>query len=368
MAGITLDDVDVVELYDCYTFTVLVTLEDYGFCAKGEGGASCRAGPRPGWQVQAEYRRRSALGLLHVGHDAPVRGHHPGPGPGRRPPGRLALGCPGQRQRRGLRPPLHDRSRHGGPVMASDASRFRGSGATATPPIPRRRPPGRVPAARCRHCQTSADRRKPSAPPAARRRNATGHPRRAPARVVSWSVVYGRDADGQSGRRPLPSSPNSTRDRGGGHSHRRRPRRADHRATGWSRRSSRPRVGRSSLSSGWRKRRRDGISRRAGVSTAPTNVACWPAAPGRPRCRRGAVEPPGGIHRPCCLRYPVAHRSTGTPCRQQAGRGLRPLHARRSGRPAGPGAPADFLIESSDPGTFDGLGLGWPTCERVNPR
>jgi acetyl-CoA acetyltransferase len=38
MAGLTLGDVGVVELYDCYTFTVLVTLEDYGFCAKGEGG------------------------------------------------------------------------------------------------------------------------------------------------------------------------------------------------------------------------------------------------------------------------------------------------------------------------------------------
>ncbi|MEO8601588.1 MAG: thiolase family protein [bacterium] len=38
MAGIELSDIDVVELYDCYTFTVLVTLEDYGFCAKGEGG------------------------------------------------------------------------------------------------------------------------------------------------------------------------------------------------------------------------------------------------------------------------------------------------------------------------------------------
>lgn len=38
MAGITLADIDVVQLYDCYTFTVLVTLEDYGFCAKGEGG------------------------------------------------------------------------------------------------------------------------------------------------------------------------------------------------------------------------------------------------------------------------------------------------------------------------------------------
>jgi acetyl-CoA acetyltransferase len=39
MAGIGVDDVDVCELYDCYTYTVLVTLEDYGFCAKGEGGA-----------------------------------------------------------------------------------------------------------------------------------------------------------------------------------------------------------------------------------------------------------------------------------------------------------------------------------------
>jgi acetyl-CoA acetyltransferase len=38
MAGVTLRDVDVVELYDCYTFTVVVTLEDYGFCGKGEGG------------------------------------------------------------------------------------------------------------------------------------------------------------------------------------------------------------------------------------------------------------------------------------------------------------------------------------------
>jgi acetyl-CoA acetyltransferase len=44
MAGITLDDVDVVELYDCYTFTVLVTLEDYGFCEKGEGGRFVSSG------------------------------------------------------------------------------------------------------------------------------------------------------------------------------------------------------------------------------------------------------------------------------------------------------------------------------------
>ena len=37
-AGIEAGDVDVLELYDCYTFTVLVTLEDYGFCKKGESG------------------------------------------------------------------------------------------------------------------------------------------------------------------------------------------------------------------------------------------------------------------------------------------------------------------------------------------
>ena len=48
MAGLTLADVDVVELYDCYTFTVLVTLEDYGLCPKGESGpfvASGATGP-----------------------------------------------------------------------------------------------------------------------------------------------------------------------------------------------------------------------------------------------------------------------------------------------------------------------------------
>ena len=37
-AGVSLEDLDVLELYDCYTYTVLVTLEDYGFCEKGEGG------------------------------------------------------------------------------------------------------------------------------------------------------------------------------------------------------------------------------------------------------------------------------------------------------------------------------------------
>jgi acetyl-CoA acetyltransferase len=38
MAGLSLEEIDLVELYDCYTYTALITLEDYGFCPKGEGG------------------------------------------------------------------------------------------------------------------------------------------------------------------------------------------------------------------------------------------------------------------------------------------------------------------------------------------
>lgn len=38
MAGLTPKDVDVAQLYDCFTITVLMTLEDYGFCPKGQVG------------------------------------------------------------------------------------------------------------------------------------------------------------------------------------------------------------------------------------------------------------------------------------------------------------------------------------------
>ena len=38
MAGAQRDAIDVFSFYDCYTITVLLTIEDSRYCAKGEGG------------------------------------------------------------------------------------------------------------------------------------------------------------------------------------------------------------------------------------------------------------------------------------------------------------------------------------------
>jgi acetyl-CoA acetyltransferase len=43
-AGLGPGDVDVAQLYDCFTITVLLQLEDWGFCAKGEGGPFAASG------------------------------------------------------------------------------------------------------------------------------------------------------------------------------------------------------------------------------------------------------------------------------------------------------------------------------------
>lgn len=44
MAGLTHADIGVAQLYDCFTVTPLLTLEDYGFCKRGQAGAFAAEG------------------------------------------------------------------------------------------------------------------------------------------------------------------------------------------------------------------------------------------------------------------------------------------------------------------------------------
>ena len=44
MAGLGPEDIDVAELYDCFTPVVIIELEDLGFCSKGEGGRFVEGG------------------------------------------------------------------------------------------------------------------------------------------------------------------------------------------------------------------------------------------------------------------------------------------------------------------------------------
>jgi len=43
-AGVALGDVDYASIYDSFTITVIMTLEDFGFCKKGQGGAFVASG------------------------------------------------------------------------------------------------------------------------------------------------------------------------------------------------------------------------------------------------------------------------------------------------------------------------------------
>ena len=65
MAGLTPRDIDVAELYDCFTITVLIELEDLGFCAKGEGGPFVTS---QGIGLTSNMPVTTHGGLLSAGH------------------------------------------------------------------------------------------------------------------------------------------------------------------------------------------------------------------------------------------------------------------------------------------------------------
>ncbi|WP_161793366.1 thiolase family protein [Cohnella kolymensis] len=70
-AGITLEDIDCAQLYDCFTGEVLFQLEDYGWCEKGSGGAFVEAGSiGPGGSIPVN----TSGGLLSAYHFGDLTG------------------------------------------------------------------------------------------------------------------------------------------------------------------------------------------------------------------------------------------------------------------------------------------------------
>jgi acetyl-CoA acetyltransferase len=74
-AGIGLDAVDVAALYDPFTISVIMQLEEYGFCARGEGGAFVAAGETgPGGRIPTNTGGGQLSGYYATGFTALVEG------------------------------------------------------------------------------------------------------------------------------------------------------------------------------------------------------------------------------------------------------------------------------------------------------
>ena len=117
MAGLGPCDVDVAMLYDNFTISVVVQLEDLGFCAKGEGRRfRRRGGNRARRAIAGESARRPALGEPPgaTRRDlAPRRGRRPAPGRCRRASGRRRPRRPRARRGRYRVQPRHRDPRAG---------------------------------------------------------------------------------------------------------------------------------------------------------------------------------------------------------------------------------------------------------------
>lgn len=73
MAGLDPSDIDVASIYDCYTITVLMTLEDAGFCPKGAGMAWVHAHDLT---FRGDFPLNTAGGQLSFGQAGMAGGMH----------------------------------------------------------------------------------------------------------------------------------------------------------------------------------------------------------------------------------------------------------------------------------------------------
>jgi len=75
--GLTAKDVDVAEIYDCFTYSLLGQLEGYGFCKTGEGGPFCASGRSASPVRFPRTRTGPALRGVHPRDEPQLRGGQP---------------------------------------------------------------------------------------------------------------------------------------------------------------------------------------------------------------------------------------------------------------------------------------------------
>ena len=158
MAGLAPKDIDVAQIYDCYTIAVMMTLEDYGFCKQGRRRQVGRGRARRGRRRTADqHLRRTALGDRHAGPAARDGGR----APDARHIGQSGEGC---RDLRRVEPGRHHDHALDLDFGALNETFRCPNRRRCRSPIGMRCEQGRLTFQRCRHCANAGCRRAANVP------------------------------------------------------------------------------------------------------------------------------------------------------------------------------------------------------------